>query len=70
MTAKKQTSDLAKQKAVEIFDKFHNYTLTDWDKKQCALIAVDEVLKALRQADDFGDYYRFYEQVRSGIEKL
>lgn len=66
----------AKQKAVEIYQKMYKVKsnsasdITKHFAKQCALIALDEVLEALRQADDFGDYYRFYEQVHSEIEKL
>lgn len=76
MTANKQTADPEKQKAVEIYQKMYQVRsnsasdITKHFAKQCALIALDEVLEGLRQADDFGDYYRFYEQVRSEIEKL
>lgn len=72
----KQTA--AKQKAVEIVEKYKfvyipNYTSMH-EVKQCALIAVDEAIKAVDYVctNDKIWYinYDFWQQVRSEIEKI
>jgi len=65
----------AKIKARELVDKFSNVPLLDsYEAKQCALIAVDEIL------ENFGGtskkhlcsylIFEFYEDVKQEIEKL
>tara|TARA_R110000868_G_C10685312_1_gene747831 strand:- start:50 stop:253 length:204 start_codon:yes stop_codon:yes gene_type:complete len=64
-----------KEKAKELVDKFTfrceecDY---DWNAKQCALIAVDEILQELENADDGQTSipYEYWEQVKSEIQKL
>lgn len=75
MTAKKQTSDLAKQKGLEIYKLMYlvrKICASDNTKhfaKQCALIAVDEICEELESERVF-EKYDFWQQVRSEIEKL
>ena len=75
MTSKKQTSDLAKQKAVEIYQKMYKVRsnsasdITKHFAKQCALIAVDEVWRELESERVF-EKYDFWQQVHTEIEKL
>tara|TARA_R110000822_G_scaffold123928_4_gene258458 strand:- start:1842 stop:2072 length:231 start_codon:yes stop_codon:yes gene_type:complete len=73
-----------KEKAKELFDKFHFvnsesvelvtgdyellFSLHESDAKECALIALDEILNVLNVIDNFEMIY--WEQVKQEIEKL
>lgn len=69
----------AKEKAIELVDKFIQYTPADEDieyeyAKECALIAVDEMLANVvmiwgcnQARDEFRDYWH---EVKQEIEKL
>jgi hypothetical protein len=79
-----------KEKAEELIEKFIEFSDTDFDAvgcpiyssqiksaKQCALIAVDEIIAAVKHALDYFDITRdfgaepnFWQQVKSEIEKL
>lgn len=69
----------AKEKAAELAYKFTTHTQYHDDKlgwvydidaaKQCALIAVDEIISALDNTWAMNAYY-FWEEVKSEIEKL
>lgn len=58
----------------EFYDKTYN-SANDYDErfkiaKQCALIAVDEILNAVHIAQtDIIEYYEYWEQVKQEIEK-
>ena len=63
-----------KEKAIELVDKYGTYVVM-WtggieverqNCKQCALIAVDEILKLL--SNDIGLYY--WQEVKTELEKL
>lgn len=54
-----------KGKAEELFDKYDDYPLTYHWKKECALIAIDEILKAVE-----GKYDQYWQEVKQEIEKL
>ena len=56
-----------KEKANELFNKMYDYTLDNSDAKQCALIAVDEIIKEL---DECFIYSMFWKEVKTEIEKL
>jgi hypothetical protein len=61
-----------KEKAKELFDKFHKIIYTDYDHdmqvKKCALIAVDEMLDAsIGHFDDLHPYVNFLQQVKQEI---
>jgi hypothetical protein len=63
-----------KEKALEIFNKMCNSVdeLLPLDVKQCALIAVDELIEV---ASDYCDYdetitKKYWEKVKTEIEKL
>ena len=65
-----------KEKAVELFDKFmkpidelHKYPMCFSTAKQCALIAVDEVLK-YSKAHGFIGLTEYYEEVKKEIENI
>ena len=78
----------AKEKAEELVDKIYyiigkNYSKSDGfslqltnEAKQCALIAVDEILNNFGQLTDGANFYtsyntiKFYKQVKKEIEKL
>ena len=57
-----------KQKSNELIDKmyFSSLKITKKDAKNCALIAVNEILNL----NDIDMEYSFYEQVKQEIEKL
>jgi hypothetical protein len=67
-----------KEKAEELYSKYYNrieHSLSEdvsgFEKdivKHCALIAVDEILKAAKDVDEFADNY--WLQVKQEIEKL
>ena len=61
------------EKAKELVDKFSNVPLLDsYEAKQCALIAVDEIIKAIKIADNITFMYviDYYKEVKNEIEKL
>ena len=66
-----------KEKAIELIDKFQELNrskISDYSRieyptaKQCALIAVDEVLRAAFYAKD--DVYDYYMEVKLEIDEL
>ena len=63
----------AKEKAKELVNKFYwrktNHNVSVIDSKQLALIAVDEIEKALTNYD-MDLEFRFWEQVKTEIENL
>ncbi len=69
-----------KEKAVELFKKMyqvHSVAASDITKyfaKQCALIAVDELISALYKWDDDAqtnrEEYYYWQEVKQEIEKL
>lgn len=69
-----------KGKAIELREKFWNVEVIsgDWqfsgmvDAKQCALIAVDEILSIKKEIwDNFNsEYFEFWQQVKTEIDKL
>jgi len=67
----------AKDKAKEIFEQYHNHTIDDWTKKQCAIICVNEIVKALedygRDSDELQNMDRefaWWDMVIAEINKL
>ena len=62
----------AKSKAKELVDKMmeaQSYTQEIYDAKQCALIAVDEVLNNMNIIREENNY-NYWQQVKSEITKL
>jgi hypothetical protein len=61
-----------KEKAVEIFNKMCNEVdeLLPLDVKECALIAVDEILDAIIGTYDFDIINEYWEEVKQEIKKL
>jgi hypothetical protein len=70
-----------KEKALQLIDKFENYSFIDIDKrissfnsaKQCALVAVDEIIKTDMLIDEdtyvmTPSYLQYWEQVKQEIE--
>jgi hypothetical protein len=70
-----------KEKALQLIDKFENYSFIDIDKrissfnsaKQCALIAVDEIIKTDMLIDEdtyvmTPSYLQYWQQVKQEIE--
>ena len=64
-----------KEKADEIFKKMYQYqwrqdTIEERNAKQCALIAVDEILEILWHTHKNADEYKYYQEVKKEIENL
>jgi hypothetical protein len=66
-----------KEKAEELVDKFVQYTPADSEfeypyAKQCALIAVDEILDSITKINqyDFGTLNYYWNEVKQELEKL
>ena len=77
-----------KEKAEELVDRFREYSHTDFNDsrggyqidtqirnaKQCALIAVDEILIAMPEASDYDSRYNhelvYWQLVKEEIQKL
>jgi hypothetical protein len=63
-----------KEKAEELVDRFYNEVRYMQRSKECALIAVDEVLKAIPEASDYDSRYNhelvYWQLVKEEIEKL
>lgn len=65
-----------KEKAKELFDKFYievldrdgTSAMNGFEAKQCALIAVDEIMDALEKNGSWN--YDYWKQVKQEIEKL
>jgi hypothetical protein len=63
----------AKEKAEELFDKFYSITGPFTEAKQCALIAVDEIINEsleFNQQSSWDERDLYWQEVRREIEKL
>lgn len=71
-----------KEKAEQLFFKYRNLENNDsfinnYNAKQCALIAVDEILKSISYVNwldeksiDFKPFFNYWQEVKQEIEKL
>ena len=62
-----------KEKAKELFEKMYEYAIFDEAAKQCALIAVDEILlntKVYTLSNDKITYHGYWHAVKQEIENL
>jgi hypothetical protein len=60
-----------KEKAKELFEKMYFETTTKYDAKQCALIAVNEIIDSLTIKNYAqADKYEFWNEVKQDIENL
>lgn len=66
-----------KDKAKELVGKFYNEVKYMERAQVCALIAVDEILKSVGIVDwddekrlDFTNFFKYWEEVKTEIEKL
>ena len=61
----------SKEKAEELVGKFYFLVQTKEEQKQCALIAVDEILNALsyKVSSNFEEL-KYFEEVKQEIKKL
>jgi len=60
-----------KEKAKELFEKMYFETTTKYDAKQCALIAINEIIDSLtiKNYSDVDDY-EYWKEVKQEREKL
>ena len=62
-----------KEKAIELYNKMYDFSIFDESAKQCALIAIDEIMSALTYLPYGLDYLNkifYWEEVKKEIEKL
>jgi predicted DNA-binding ArsR family transcriptional regulator len=57
-----------KEKAEELYNTYIDYTQGDYNCKQCALIAVDELIQLAAHTDK--EIFDYLEDVKQEIEKL
>ena len=64
----------AKEKAKELFMRNFEITVDDYCAKQCALVAVDEVINCCEEYDKLPETWvtqiNYWQEVRQEIEKL
>lgn len=63
----------AKEKAIELIDKFYSISsfFSDLeDAKQCALIAADEIIEFMSPMVNSKQAYDYWDEVKQEIEKL
>lgn len=84
MTPKEKAQQLVKKYLPNFIEQYDNHGFDDYDynedkAKECALIAVDEIIDALEKYDDRNDTYelqnmdgdfRYWDKVKQEIEKL
>lgn len=56
--------EVAKKKALDLYNRFSNTANSHIEGKKCALLCVDEILKAYNRE------YEFWEKVKKEIELL
>jgi len=73
----KQITMTPKEKAIELVDKFLQYTPVEFEYEyaiQCALIAVDEIMLAIPDASDDDSLYnhelKYWQEVNQEINNL
>lgn len=61
-----------KEKAEQLLNKFYfDTTLNELEEaKDCALIAVDEIIKVVKVYNDTQAEYTYYKEVKEELEKL
>ena len=64
-----------KEKANELVDNYWlmdkiNPSLSKEQAKQCALVAVDEILNDKHKTEDFNTTYNFWQEVKQEIQNL
>jgi len=69
MTPKEKARELIHKFAKPI-DAIHKYPMCYETSKQCALIAVDEIMKVLRFTHKNESEYRYWKEVKQEMEKL
>jgi len=60
----------SKEKAEELLSKYYFQVQTLAKQKQCALIAVDEILNVIDRDMNYQNSYSFYLDVKQQIEEL
>jgi hypothetical protein len=59
----------AKEKAKDLYNKMIvDFTIDKWQSKQCALVAVDEIMNALEENGSWN--YDYWNEVKQEIESL
>jgi hypothetical protein len=64
---------IPKQKALQLVDKYYQYFESNTNAKECAIIAVDEILQMVDESmQGFldSDIIAYWKQVKTEIEKL
>jgi hypothetical protein len=59
-----------KEKAEELFDKYFEVTNNYYQAKECALIAIDEIMNVIIGSYDYELEKIYWQDVKNEIEKL
>ena len=60
-----------KEKARELVDKYHKiHAINNYEVKQCALIAVDEILNTIEQIFETFEERKYWQEVKQEINNL
>ena len=69
MTPKQKAEELVEKFRLNVLD-YENNGLNSFKAKQCALIAVNEILSVITNSNDYYIMSNYYQQVKKEIEKL
>jgi hypothetical protein len=58
------------EKSIELYNKMYDFSIFDESAKQCALIAVDEIIEALENNAANLSSVNFYKEVKKELEAL
>jgi hypothetical protein len=71
MTPKEKAKELVEKFYFNVLDRDGTAAMNGFEVKQCALIAVDEIIKnIINTPTDYGASWTYWEQVKIEIEKL
>jgi hypothetical protein len=60
-----------KEKAEQLYNKMVvDFDIDHWQTKQCALVAVDEILNVIEQIFETFEERKYWQEVKQEIEKL
>jgi hypothetical protein len=70
MTPKEKAIELIKKFSSFAHDEFGHEKINNYKSKQCALIAVDEIIESVNDEHVSDIFIEFWQEVKTEIEKL
>jgi hypothetical protein len=68
MTPKQKAKELVNKFHIKVLDREGTSAMNEFESKQCALIAVDEIIEVL--SNDINPLVNYWQEVKQEIEKL